>query len=153
MVERKFKFKNTPEVKSVETKKEVNKISDETLLTASLVSELMNAATSFHKLHLKVTGTGSYAAHNALKFYEDLHDKADDLVEQFQGASGKLITEYKELPTRNLNSVKEAIAYIDDLKAQTTELQSKLPYSEIINELDTLKSLLNGGKYKLLFLS
>ena len=30
---------------------------------AYTVGELMNAATSFHKLHLKVKGEGSYAAH------------------------------------------------------------------------------------------
>ena len=28
-------------------------------MTAACVTELMNAATSFHKLHLKVSGTGS----------------------------------------------------------------------------------------------
>ncbi len=35
-------------------------------MTAMLVQELMNASTSFHKLHLKVTGVGSYAQHKAL---------------------------------------------------------------------------------------
>ena len=30
-------------------------------MTAACVSELMNASTSFHKLHLKVTGVGSFA--------------------------------------------------------------------------------------------
>jgi len=34
--------------------------------TAACVSELMNAATSFHKMHLKITGLGSYAGHKAL---------------------------------------------------------------------------------------
>jgi hypothetical protein len=31
-------------------------------------------------------------------------------------------------------------------------LQSKMPYSEIVNELDTVKSTLNSAKYKLKFL-
>ena len=31
-------------------------------------------------------------------------------------------------------------------------LQAKMPYSEIVNNLDTIKSTLNSGKYKLLFL-
>ena len=35
-------------------------------MTSACVSELMNAATSFHKLHLKVSGAGAYAAHKAL---------------------------------------------------------------------------------------
>ena len=41
--------------------------------TAELVMEIMNAATSFHKLHLSVTGEGSYAQHMALNdLYEAL---------------------------------------------------------------------------------
>ncbi len=35
-------------------------------MTSSMVVELMNARTSFHKLHLQVTGDGSYAQHKAL---------------------------------------------------------------------------------------
>ena len=41
--------------------------------TAACVSELMNAGTSFHKLHLKVTGVGSFAAHKALNSH--LYDR------------------------------------------------------------------------------
>ena len=40
-------------------------------MTYACVSELMNADTAFHKLHIKVTGAGSYAAHKALN---DLYD-------------------------------------------------------------------------------
>ena len=58
--------------------------------TAACVSELMNAATSFHKLHLKITGLGSYAGHKALnEIYDALPGHADDLAEGFQGASEK----------------------------------------------------------------
>jgi len=43
-------------------------------MTAACATEMMNAATSFHRLHLKVTGDGSFAAHKALgEFYEGLH--------------------------------------------------------------------------------
>jgi len=31
-------------------------------------------------------------------------------------------------------------------------LQSKIPFSEIVNDLDTIKSTINSIKYKLLFL-
>ena len=44
----------SPEMKEVDEK------------TASLVVEIMNARTSFHKLHLQVTGEGSFAQHKAL---------------------------------------------------------------------------------------
>jgi hypothetical protein len=33
-----------------------------------------------------------------------------------------------------------------------SNLQAKVPYSEIVNDLDTIKSTINSGKYKLLFL-
>jgi hypothetical protein len=34
-----------------------------------------------------------------------------------------------------------------------TKLQAKMPYSEIVNSLDTVKDSINAAKYKLLFLS
>jgi DNA-binding ferritin-like protein len=120
--------------------------------TSSLVSELMNAATSIHKLHLKVTGIGSYAAHKALnELYDALPGHADDLAEGFQGAAEKLLN-YEDSSPRILNSVEEGLSYIRDLYQQVTSLQAVMPYSEIVNDLDLVKSTLNGVKYKLLFL-
>ena len=121
-------------------------------MTAACVSELMNAATSIHKLHLKVTGTGSYAAHKALnELYDALPGHADDLAEGYQGAAEKLLT-YSEVAPRVLNSVDEALGYIREMTTMVTNLQAKMPYSEIVNDLDTIKSTLNSTKYKLLFL-
>lgn len=121
-------------------------------MTAACVSELMNASTSIHKLHLKVKGTGSYAAHKALnELYEALPDHADNIAEGYQGASEKLL-EYKEVAPRVLNSVEEGIAYLRDIYQMVNNLQAKMPYSEIVNSLDTIKDTLNSGKYKLLFL-
>jgi hypothetical protein len=37
-------------------------------MVAACAVELMNARNSFHKLHLKVTGPGSYAAHSYWRF-------------------------------------------------------------------------------------
>lgn len=120
--------------------------------TAACVSELMNAATSFHKLHLKITGLGSYAGHKALnEIYDALPDHADDLAEGFQGAAEKLL-EYTDSAPRVLASVSEAIAYLRELKSMVNSLQSKMPYSEIVNELDNVKSSLNSTLYKLNFL-
>lgn len=121
-------------------------------LTAACVSELMNAATSFHKLHLKVTGTGSYAAHKALNdLYDALPDHADSLIEGYQGAAEKLLS-YTETQPRALDDVADAVNYIRDLTAMVTKLQGKMPYSEIVNNLDTAKDTFNSAKYKLLFL-
>jgi hypothetical protein len=120
--------------------------------TAYLVGELMNAATSFHKMHLKVTGIGSYALHKALnKLYDALPGHADDLAEGFQGASEKLLV-CQDFAPRVLNSVEESLSYIRDLTTQVNGLQSIMPYSEIVNDLDTIKSTFNSIKYKLLFL-
>ena len=121
-------------------------------MTAACVSELMNAATSIHKLHLKVTGTGSYAAHKALNdLYDALPGHADDLAEGYQGAAEKLLS-YSEVSPRKLDSVADGLDYIREMIEMVTKLQAKMPYSEIVNELDTVKSTLNSAKYKLLFL-
>jgi DNA-binding ferritin-like protein len=112
----------------------------------------MNAATAIHKLHLKITGSGSYAAHKALnELYDALPGHADDLAEGFQGASEKLLT-YTEVAPKTLNSVAEAIDYLKEMTKMVDGLQAKMPYSEIVNDLDTIKSTINSGKYKLLFL-
>jgi DNA-binding ferritin-like protein len=121
-------------------------------MTAACVTELMNAATSIHKLHLKVTGTGSYAAHKALnELYDALPGHADDLAEGYQGASEKLLT-YTEVAPKTLNTVKDALSYMREMTAMVSNLQAKMPYSEIVNDLDMVKSTINSIKYKLLFL-
>lgn len=121
-------------------------------MTAACVSELMNAATSFHKLHLKVTGTGSFAAHKALnELYDALPGHADDLAEGFQGAASKLLS-YKDVAPRVLDTVADAIEYLNEMTSMVTGLQGKMPYSEIVNDLDTIKSTINSARYKLTFL-
>ena len=121
-------------------------------ITAACVSELMNAATTFHKLHLKVTGVGSYAAHKALNnLYDALPGHADDLAEGFQGAAETLLKYNDEAP-KTLNTVDDGIRYIKMLVEMVSSLQDKMPFSELVNELDNVKSTLNSAKYKLLFL-
>jgi len=96
--------------------------------TAALVSELMNAATSIHKIHLKVTGLGSFAAHKALnELYDALPGHADDLAEGFQGAAEKLLT-YEDIAPKTLNSVEESLSYMRELVKQVTSLQQFMPY-------------------------
>jgi DNA-binding ferritin-like protein len=153
MKEMKLKFKNEP-IKLGEKKVApmLKSASPVDAMVASCVTELMNAATSFHKLHLKVTGPGSYAAHKALQGYEKFHDFADDIAEQYQGAA-EVLLKYQEPSARILETVDDAIWYIKDLHSMITNLQSQLSYSEIVNELDNVKSELNSIKYKLKFLS
>ena len=120
--------------------------------TAACVTELMNAAVSFHKLHLKVRDIGSFAAHKALnELYDALPGHADDLAEGFQGAAEKLLS-YEDNAPRNLATVQEALAYLREMTQMVNSLQGIMPFSEIVNELDNVKSTFNSIKYKLLFL-
>ena len=122
-------------------------------MTAVLVQELMNAATSFHKLHLQVKGVGSYAQHKALgELYEALPGLADDIAEGYQGAC-EMILQYKPQQVMMLTSVDEAIDYMRGISEAVTSLQSVMPHSEIVNQLDLVKDAINSAKYKLLFLS
>lgn len=122
------------------------------VMTAACATELMNAASSFHKLHLKVKGSGSFAAHKALnELYDALPDHADTLIEGYQGAAEKIL-DYSEVSPKVLNTVEEAIGYLREMYQMVNNLQSKMPYSEIVNSLDTLKDTINSAKYKLLFL-
>jgi DNA-binding ferritin-like protein len=119
---------------------------------ADMISEFMNAATSFHKLHLKVTGVGSYAQHTALKeLYDALPEHADVLAESYQGATEQLLS-YDDCTPVCLNSIHEALEYCNEIKEKINHLQDKLDYSEIVNDLDNAKSTINSIKYKLLFL-
>jgi DNA-binding ferritin-like protein len=129
----------------------VNSVDEE---TADLADEIMMAAVSFHKLHLKVKDLGSYAAHKALNdLYDALPGHADNLVEGYQGAAERIIKcEDENYTLKTLNTVEEAVSYIRELNSKVCELQGMMPYSEIVNDLDTLKSTLNSAKYKLLFL-
>lgn len=118
--------------------------------TAALAQDMLNCVTSLHRLHLKVTGLGSFAAHKGID-YDAFGDHADDLVEEYQGAEEKIL----ELPNTapyELNTVEEGLDYLRKMKDKITSLQSVMPHSEIVNLLDNAKSTINGIKYKLLFL-
>ena len=121
-------------------------------MVSACATELMNARTSIHKLHLKVTGEGSFAAHTALNdLYDALPGHADTLVEGYQGAAEKILS-YTEVAPRTLDTVADGISYLRDIYAMVNKLQGMLPYSEIVNNLDLVKDSINSAKYKLLFL-
>ena len=119
---------------------------------AELVNELMSARTSLHKFHLKIKGMGSFAGHIALnEAYDALPGHADALAEQFQGASERLLNIPDHTPI-TVNSKEEALALVRDVKNCVDKCQATMPYSEIVNDMDMIKSTLNTLKYKLLFL-
>jgi DNA-binding ferritin-like protein len=113
---------------------------------------MLDAANKFHVLHLIVTGQSSYAQHKALnELYDALPGLADQVAESFQGATGE-IPNYKFVSAPELNTVADALSYIDALRNKITDTQSSLPFSEIVNDLDTIKTALNSAYYKLKFL-
>lgn len=150
----KFKFKPIGTNFPIETENKTEGSQESLCMeVAECVEELLNSATSFHKLHLKVTGIGSFAQHKALnEIYDSLPDHGDTIAEEFQGAKEEIL-QYSGKAPRVLNSKEDAIQYTRDLKQMVIDLQSKMPYSEIVNQLDNVKSSLNSLKYKLIFLS
>jgi DNA-binding ferritin-like protein len=118
-----------------------------------LVVELMEASTKLHVLHLRVTGAGSYAAHKTLnELYDALPGHADTIAESYQGATGKIL-EYPEVTVKPIKTVADAITYLQGLYSKIAAVQKECEFSEIVNDLDTIKSTINSGVYKLKFLS
>ena len=124
-------------------------------LVGILIAELLNASVLTHKLHLKVTGLGSYAQHMALgDFYNSIKDGADELAEQYQGHKMIILDTDKALMTNYiLTSVDDCLDYLEKLYNLISEVQSMMTCSSIINKMDELKSTINTTKYKLNFLN
>jgi DNA-binding ferritin-like protein len=114
-----------------------------------LIAVLLHAATKTHMAHLK---TSSYAAHMALGgFYEALPGLVDAVAEQYQGVTEKLL-DYPVVSVDPINTPEGAIEHLRSLHKMVGEVQATCPYSEIVNELDVIKSCIDSAKYKLIFL-
>ncbi len=121
--------------------------------TAAMVANAQALVVSIHQLHLKITGPGSHAAHEALgDFYEGMPGLVDKVAEQYQGAREKLL-EYPTVAAVKCSSVQEALTHMKELYNEIVELQRIMPFSEVVNQLDEIKSLIASTKYKLMFLS
>lgn len=119
-----------------------------------LVFELLNGSTKIHLAHLKVTGTGSYAAHKAMNdFYDEIKSMADGIAESYQGATGKLMDYPKSCEFPEMKNAEDCIKYLDKLTQEVISCQNDCIYTEIVNDLDGVKTLINQTKYKLMFLS
>jgi len=115
----------------------------------TLITEMLHGATKTHMAHLK---SHSYAAHIALnEFYDALPELADSLAESWQGATETLLN-YPEVEVKQITTTEEAIKYLRDLYNLVQRVQDNCMYSEIINNLDLVKSQINSTKYKLIFL-
>lgn len=120
---------------------------------SELAFELLNAVTKVHINHLSVNGVGSYASHKAMnEFYDTIGGLADDFIEQYQGATEKLMLFPTSCEMPQMKTKEECISYLKGLYDKVNNIQSQCKYSEIKNTLDEIKSLINSTKYKLLFL-
>jgi DNA-binding ferritin-like protein len=132
-------------------RKNNNKVS---IAMGDLIEELMYLVTSSHKLHLKIHGPSSYAIHKALnKLYDGLPDHIDTVAEGWQGYAEELLTCRNNKPV-TIYTKTEMIVYLRSLHSKITDVQKMMPLnaSEIVSDLDLIKTLINSTKYKLLFL-
>lgn len=117
-----------------------------------LVADFLESVTVVHKAHLKVTGEGSYAAHKAMNsFYDEIGDLADGIAESYQGLTEKLL-EIGTGETQKFSTAKDCVKYLNGLYSKVDAMQAVCNYSEINNDLDNVKTLINETKYKLIFL-
>jgi DNA-binding ferritin-like protein len=108
--------------------------------------------TSVHKAHLKITGPGSFAANTAMgAFYDEIGDLADSIAESYQGVTETLLN-IPSTQQASCSSAVECVSFLNDLYQKVNAVQAVCEYSEIINDLDNVKSLINSTKYKLIFL-
>ncbi len=117
------------------------------------IFELLNAVTKVHLVHLKVSGPGSFAAHTAMNdFYDQIGGLADSIAEQWQGITESLLDFPTSVDLPSLKNADQCIQYLRGLYDQCNSIQKTCPYSEIVNTIDEIKSLINSTKYKLIFL-
>lgn len=118
----------------------------------ALIADFLESVTSVHKAHLKITGAGSYAAHTAMGgFYDEISGLADTIAESYQGATETLL----DIPLAqqaSFTSAAECVNFLNGLYQKVNAMQKVCEHSEIINDLDNVKSLINSTKYKLIFL-
>lgn len=109
--------------------------------------KLLHAATNGHILHLQ---TKSYSEHKALqKYYEELPDLVDNIIEQWQGAYQKIVEYPVTYEAPNPDALQEVMAVRDFLAKNRAVVGD---YTSIQNQVDELMSLLDSTVYKLTFL-
>jgi hypothetical protein len=112
------------------------------------IGTLMQSRTQAHIFHLQTT---SYAKHKALnKYYEDIIDVIDGLVEAYQGKY-EIITDYKMLGTLiDLETDDDIVKYFDQIARFCELKREKLPQDSYLkNHYDEVDSLIRSTLYKL----
>jgi len=120
-----------------------------TQVMASFISTLFASRTQAHIFHLQVKGPGAYATHKALnKYYDDIIDLIDGLVESFQGRYG-IITGYKGDGVI-IEDTSKIIQYFEALCMYVEKNRGSLPQDSYLqNQVDEIVALIESTKYKL----
>jgi hypothetical protein len=112
------------------------------------IGTLMQSRNQAHIFHLQ---TASYAQHKALqKYYEDIVDLIDGLVESYQGRYG-ILTGYSM--SGQLKEDNGYYMYFQALSQFVEKVRTQCPQDSYIqNEIDNVVKLIESTKYKLKFL-
>lgn len=118
-------------------------------MIAQYIAVLFLARDIAHREHLRVTGKGSYAKHQALgAFYESIIELADSLAEAYQGRNG-IIKDIplleNEFPGEIVTSIKNQLKW---LEANRYKAVSK-DETSLQNIIDEIVSLYLSTLYKL----
>ena len=118
-------------------------------IVGEFIGTMLHSATITHFMHLK---TKSYAEHMALgAYYEGVVDLVDSIAEVIQGCYGEIIEDY---PSAFGNTSAQPLDYMQTLAEFVDSMRDKMPQeSNVQNEIDTLKSLIDSTIYKLKFLA
>lgn len=125
--------------------------SGESQMIKKLIMVLLHSATNAHILHLQ---TRSFAEHMALAtYYEGIVAPVDSLVENMQGMTGEIITDYPLENTGFTESMKP-IDYLLRIRELFLQHRPAFPSgaTQIQNILDTIMELIDSSIYKLRFL-
>jgi hypothetical protein len=119
----------------------------ENAIIGQFVSTLMAARTQAHIFHLQ---TPSYAAHKALnKFYDNIVDLIDSLVESYQGKYG-VIKGYSNVALQEYQSCDGIIMYFTTLCMFIEKSRSMIAQDSFIqNQVDEIVAEINSLLYKL----
>jgi DNA-binding ferritin-like protein len=114
-----------------------------------LISTLLASRNQAHIFHWQTTGLGSYSAHKALnKYYDEILDLVDGLVESFQGKYG-IQKGYTSPATFKEDG--QFVNYFEALAIYVETIRTKIPQDSYIqNEVDTVVKLIQTTKYKLI---
>ena len=137
----------TPDGKVIEIKPK-----SDTTIVGEFINCILLAAPIIHVMHLRVSGSGAYAAHKALnELYEALPEHADDLAEKWQGFNGALL-EYPVMDIKPFYNM-QPIEFVTWLLNYVNEYRSVFGNNTSLqNMVDELLADIASTKYKLTFL-